>query len=129
MSNKLCIFNNNTNNKYMSIENEYFKELNFKDEYNSYFEFYNINKPVIYEAIVCVFEEFKRISNKNKNNDRVIILRLDVTIEGVQWSNNLGFTSEQYFVLKRDILPYFEENENYEICDRILKLHNELVES
>jgi hypothetical protein len=113
----------------MSIENEYFKELNFKDEYNSYFEFYNINKPVIYEAIVCVFEEFKRISNKNKNNDRVIILRLDVTIEGVQWSNNLGFTSEQYFVLKRDILPYFEENENYEICDRILKLHNELVES
>jgi hypothetical protein len=47
----------------------------------------------------------------------------------MKWSNNLSFIPEHFFILKRDILPYFEEIEDYELCNRILKLHKEIIES
>lgn len=99
----------------------FFRELKYTKKYNSFEEFYSENKPEIYKTIVDVFEEFKNTEKK------VITISLSALISGINWDTDFGFTKDQYFVMKRDILPYFEEHEDYEMCGRILKLDKELV--
>lgn len=101
----------------------YFRILEYHGDYDSFEVFYNDNKSEIYESIVAIFESFKT-SPKN-----VLTINIRTTINGMFWDTDISFTRDQYFVLKRDILPYFEEEEDYEICDRIMKVHNELVSS
>lgn len=99
----------------------YFRELKYTKKYNSFEHFYSEAKPEIYKAIVDVFDEF------NKTNKEYITISLSAAISTVNWDTEFTFTKDQYFVMKRDILPYFEENEDYEMCDRIMKLDKELV--
>lgn len=99
----------------------YFRELKYSKKYDSFNEFYSEAKPDIYRAIVDIFDEFK-------NTDKyVLTFSLSAVISGLNWDTDFSFTKEQYFVMKRDILPYFEENEDYEMCNRIMKLDKELV--
>lgn len=99
----------------------YFKVLEYKTEYNSYDEFYNDNKTEIYETIVSMFEKF------NTSTKDILTMNITVTIDGIFWNSDVSFTRDQYFVLKRDILPYFEENEDYEMCERIMKIHKQSI--
>lgn len=107
----------------MSSENidNYFKTLEYDGDYDSFESFYNENKSEIYESIVSMFEEFKT-TPKN-----ILTINMKSTINGIFWNSDISFDKSQFFILKRDILPYFEEVEEYEICNRILKTHNELV--
>lgn len=99
----------------------YFKVLKYTKDYDGFTEFYDENKTDIYVSIIEMFEEFK------KSNKKVLTINLSSTISGMYWETDLGFSRDQYFMLKRDVLPYFEENEDYEMCQRILSLHNEFV--
>ena len=99
----------------------YFKELNYTKKYDSFEEFYEENKPEIYKSVVEIFEEFKTSKNKT------LTLGLGAIITGMNWSTDLTLHKDQWFILKRDVLPFFEENEDYEICNRIMKLYKELV--
>lgn len=99
----------------------FFRELKYPKPYDSFDEFYIENKADIYKAIIDVFDEF-RTSDK-----KVITVSLSANITGINWDTDFSFTKDQYFVMKRDILPYFEENEDYEMCSRIIKLDKELV--
>jgi len=99
----------------------YFKVLEYANNYNSFDHFYSEHKAKIYETIVEVFEEFKTTTKA------VLTVRLRTTIGGVLWDSEFGFTKDQYFILKRDILPFFEVEENYEMCSRIMKVYNEIV--
>jgi len=101
----------------------YFRILEYHGNYQTFDDFYFEHKSEIYESIVAVFEEFK-ISSKN-----VLTINLRSTIGGVFWNSDLSFTRDQFFILKRDILPFFEEEEDYEVCSRIMKIYNELVSS
>lgn len=99
----------------------YFETLEYHGNYDTFDDFYEEHKSGIYESIIRVFEEFK---NTKKN---FLTINLSATISGVSWNSDFNFMREQFFVLKRDILPYFEEEENYEMCNRIMKTYNELV--
>jgi len=45
----------------------------------------------------------------------------------LQWDTEFNFTKADSKILKRDILPYFSELEDYETCGEIIKLHKELT--
>jgi hypothetical protein len=44
-----------------------------------------------------------------------------------EWDTEFNFSRQESVVLSRDILPYFEQNEDYEVCAEILKLKKELT--
>jgi hypothetical protein len=55
------------------------------------------------------------------------VLRLSAKFKNADWNTEFEFHRSETIVLKRDILPYFEENEDYEICSQVLNLHKELT--
>lgn len=100
---------------------ELFISLNYTKSFESFDDFYGTNKPEIYKSIINIFEEFQ------KTDTKVLSLGFSASIHGHQWGTHITLEREQYFILKRDVLPYFEQIEDYETCQRIVKLHNKLV--
>lgn len=96
------------------------KKLVIKESYQDYGTFYNENKVIIYKSIVNLFNSLKR---KDKQN---LILILSAKINGLQWETELKFNRKESFVLVRDILPYFEDNEDYEFCSEISTLYEKI---
>jgi hypothetical protein len=96
------------------------KKLVINESYKDFPEFYRKNKEEIYKNIVL---SFKSINRKDKQN---VVLYLHAKINGLQWETNLKFNKKECFVLVRDILPFFEEKEEYEYCGVIVNLYNKL---
>lgn len=97
-----------------------FRHLDYKDHYKSFDDFYGLKKEQIYLAIVDLFAAF---SNTKKN---ILSLKITANISDMVWDTEFKFSKKEFFVLKRDIMPHFEENENYEVCSRIISLDKEL---
>jgi hypothetical protein len=98
-----------------------FKELKITGKYQDFKDFYDENKGTIYKSIIEIYTEFKK-SKKQK-----LTLNISAEIKGLEWDTEFNFDRSETFVLKRDVLPYFEEIEDYETCKEILNLHNELT--
>lgn len=98
-----------------------FKKLKLSGKYNSFPQFYDQNKEMIYRTIVDVFEAFKTKKNAN------LLLVVSAKIEDIAWKTEFNFNRKESIILKRDIMPYFEEIEDYETCERIKNLHKELT--
>ena len=96
------------------------KKLKIDESYEDFPEFYLKNKEEIYKNVVL---SFKSINRKDKEN---VILLLSAKINGLQWETELKFNKKECFVLIRDILPFFEDKEEYEYCEQILNLYNKL---
>jgi len=103
------------------VSTELLKKLEYKTNYDSFTDFYDTNKSEIYNTIVEIFDEFR------KTNKIVLSFSVESTIGGLLWSSDFTFSKDQAFVLKRDILPYFEQNEDYEACAKIIELSKELI--
>jgi hypothetical protein len=91
-------------------------KLDIEGEYNNFTDFYGVNKVIIYNNIINLFEDFK---DKKKKK---LVLELSANIENIQWKTELEFTRKEIYVLKRDILPFFEEIEDYETCEKVFNL-------
>lgn len=89
------------------------KELCFKGIYKDYDSFYDENKPTIYQAI---FELFKNFKDKRKKTQ---VLYLYAKISDVEWETNFTFHRDEIIILKRDIMPFFESIEEFELCGEI----------
>ncbi len=96
------------------------KKLTIKDPYKDFGEFYKSNKELIYKTIVNLFNSLKR---KDKEN---VVLILSAKINKLQWETELKFSRKESIVLVRDILPFFEENEDYEFCAEISSLYTKI---
>ncbi len=99
------------------------KELIINGKYSEFGDFYDKNKELIYKSIIDLFSEFKTTRKK------VLQLYIWSKIQGLEWDTEFNFKRQDSIVLTRDILPYFEEIEDYETCDKIIKLHKELTKS
>jgi hypothetical protein len=97
------------------------KELIINGIYSEFSDFYDTNKELIYHSIIDIFDEFKYTRKKT------LKLYISSKIQGLDWDTEFNFTRNDMIVLKRDIMPYFENTEDYETCDRILKLYKELT--
>lgn len=96
-----------------------FATLEISEKYDDFIDFYSINKIKIYNFIVNIFEEL-RTANKD-----ALTLHLSATISNVLWETDFTFNKEDYFIMKRDLLPYFEDNEEYETCKKIMDITKE----
>lgn len=105
----------------MGNTDEVFNSLIFKGKYEGFTDFYDVNKREIYMSIIKIFEEFE----KTKKNS--LILHVNAEIRGVEWDTEFLFQRDESIILVRDVIPYFEENEEYEICQGIKKIHESLT--
>ncbi len=103
------------------IRNKPHKELIFNGKYSEFGDFYDKNKEIIYKSIIELFGEFKTTRKK------VLQLYISSKIQDLDWDTEFNFTKNDTIVLTRDLMPYFEEIEDYEMCDKILKLHKDLT--
>lgn len=99
------------------------KRLVLKGEYNEFSDFYSVNKVIIYQNIVKLFEKF------HDHTKDELILKIFANIKGVDWDTELRFKRKEMSVLMDDVMPYFEELEDYETCGKIKLLYQDLVPS
>jgi hypothetical protein len=50
------------------------------------------------------------------------VLFLSTSIEEEGWDTEFKFKKEDYIILKRDLMPFYEEIEDYEMCSKIIEL-------
>lgn len=98
-----------------------FKTIKFGGKYSDFKSFYDENKEEIYINIIEIYKGFKN------TNLKVLDLHVSAEIDGFAWRTDFKFHRNHLITLKKDIMPFFEENENYEICNDILNLHKELT--
>ena len=99
-----------------------YRKMYIKGQYEDFTDFYTINKRPIYENIIEVFKGFTGDSKK-----RVLKLYLQAIIHGLEWDTEFKFNKTDTIVLTRDVITYFEQIEEYEICDDVRKLFEELT--
>lgn len=98
-----------------------FRELSFEGSYNDFTDFYDENKIEIYKSIIDLFSEFKN------NNKKSLNLRISAKIKGLDWDTEFNFKRNETIILTRDVMPFFEKIEEYEICTEILSLNKDLT--
>jgi hypothetical protein len=107
--------------KVLKINDTVTKKLSLKGDYKGFNEFYGEHKETIYRAIINLFKSFKR-----KDKMKVVLI-LSAKINGLQWETELKFSRKESFVLTRDILPFFEDGEDYETCGEITNLYQKIL--
>jgi hypothetical protein len=98
------------------------KKITLKGEYKEFKDFYSVNKIIIYRNIIKLLEKFK------DNTKEELILSINSRISGTDWDTELKFErSTLKITLVDDLMPYFEEMEDYETCMEIKTLYEELL--
>lgn len=98
-----------------------FKHLSFEGRYNDFTDFYDENKTEIYKSIIELFSEFKKTKKKSLN------LQISAKIKGLDWDTEFLFKRDETIILTRDVMPYFENIEDYETCSEIFELNKDLT--
>jgi hypothetical protein len=100
-----------TKKPFITVELEQKKYRDFK-------ELYDTNKDSIYDGVIEIFKELK---NSRK---RSLTLLVTSKFGPLNWDTEFIFNKKEYDVLMTQILPYFEEIEDYEKCVEIKSLHD-----
>ena len=100
-----------------------YKTMYIKGKYKDFTDFYDINKKSIYENIIEVFKGFEN------NKKKILSLYIQAIIQGLEWDCEFKFNRNETIVLTRDVLPFFEEIEDYEKCQEIINLYESLTNS
>lgn len=95
-------------------------DLVFNEHYEDFKDFYDENKEKIYKSILEVFKGF------TKSKKKFLTLHLSAKIKDLDWDTEFKFSRNETIVLKRDLMPYFEEVEDYETCNEIKNLYKEM---
>lgn len=85
--------------------------------YKSFKHLYDTNKGEIYKGVLEIYEELK---NTRK---RSLMLLVTTEVGVMSWDTEFVFKKEEYEILTDQLLPYYEEIEDYETCAKIKKLH------
>jgi hypothetical protein len=104
---------------------EIFKTVRIKGSYEGFNEFYRKNQEIILEGIIDVFNEFKKTDKKKLT----FLIKVNLSIEDGEtlWDSEFTFTRKDYPVLVKEVIPFYEEKENYEKCLEIMNLYNDFT--
>lgn len=103
-------------------KSEPFKRLRYEKSFSDFNEFYDENKTEIYKTIVELFENFSKTRKKTQ------YILISAKILDIEWETDLSFNKDEHFLLYRDVLPYFEKIEDYEMCGKVINTHKSLSE-
>lgn len=92
------------------------EQLIIEKKYDRFEDFYDNEKQKIYEKIVEVYE--KNTQNDTNENSLNVVAYVD----GVEFTAEFYIDKNNTAILTETINPYFEENEDYELCDKIYKI-------
>lgn len=95
--------------------------LNIDGSFRDFTDFYDANKEVIYKNILDLFNSLLTTRKKT------LTLSVVAKIRGLEWDTDFTFSKNDKQTLIRDVMPYFEQTEDYETCSKIIKLHNDLT--
>lgn len=112
--------NQTFNRMTINANNVVTKKLSIKGKYEEFNDFYGENKIVIYKNILKLFTNFKK-----QDKDELLLI-ISAKIKGIDWETELKFGRKETIVLVRDIMPYFEEIEDYETCGQICDLYKKI---
>lgn len=98
-------------------KNKSYKHLVIENDYEDFQTFYETNKKQIYDSIFETMTGF--IDNKKKR----LVLYVSAKIQSEDWGTEFVFKPDDYIILKRDLIPYYETIEDYEMCNKINNLH------
>jgi len=113
----------NNNGTFHLLEDEEKLQLTINEIFGQKDNFHWVNKryQFIYKSIIDIFLEFK------KTRKKTLTLNISAKIKGMDWDTEFTFNRDETIVLKRDVLPYFEDIEDYESCSEILNLYKDLT--
>lgn len=92
--------------------------IEFTGKYSSYNEFYGDNKTIIYKKITDTFEYM--VENNLENH----VLNINAIISDFLWSTDMTFHINDKQMLNDYVLIHFEENEEYEYCQKVKQICN-----
>lgn len=87
-----------------------------KKNYSSFDDFYKHEKHNIYNEILNIFDDI--LKGNIKESKLLVIARIDGVIFNTDFKINRNNTS----LLTETIIPYFEQLEEYETCQRVKEL-------
>jgi hypothetical protein len=88
-----------------------------KKKYRDFKQLYDTNKGQIYEGVLQIYNELK-ISRK-----RSLTLLVSTDIGPLSWDTEFIFKKDEYDILIDQLIPYYEELEEYERCAEIKSLY------
>lgn len=97
------------------------QKLVFNENYEDFGDFYEKNKDIIYDETLKLFEGFINLEVKE------VSLIVCATIQTFDWSTEIKYTRQNYKILKKEILNYYESIDDFETCQKIINLYNELT--
>lgn len=85
--------------------------------YDKYVEFSN---DVIYNKVIEIYDNANKLKKKN------IVLEVTFTSKLLKITNKISFNISDIEPLTEVLLPFFQDKEEYEKCDKILKICKKL---
>lgn len=102
------------------MDTELIMNLKIKENFNTFGDFYDNSRLTIYKSIISLFQKLL------KEEKKTVTLIISAKIDNLEWKTNFVYTKKDYDVLKKTILKYFEEIEDYKTCIKIRELIKKL---
>jgi len=97
-----------------------FAKIELSADYQDFQDFYQNNKSLLFNNIVQLYKEL------TKTNESKLKLVVESKLDGDVWSTDFVYSKDDLEMLMNDVLPFYEENEEYEICAEIMKINKKL---
>jgi hypothetical protein len=94
--------------------------LKIDGEYEDFPTFYEINKRVIFDSIYGTFCGLKNADRYN------LILHLFAVIDDTNFETEFDLKRDDIVILIRDLMPFYEKLEDYEMCIKVKNLYETL---
>jgi hypothetical protein len=109
------------NGKYHSFKSDILQKLIIVDKnYSDFQSFYKDEKRTVYLGYIDAFEMLINLKCP------IIPIKVHYLIEGQEYFTHLKAEKNNSIRLIENILPFFEQLEEYETCSKIIKLHKSI---
>jgi hypothetical protein len=97
--------------------------LDITENYPTFGEFYLKNQPLIFKTLI---DGYRELSN---NLDLIITIKICACVENYNFDNSFYIKKDDEEIIERlnnIYIPYYEKNEEYEICDEIREIYKKI---
>ena len=108
---------------------EAFKTINIVGNYKDFNDFYSRNREIILDGVIEIYNEFLTTASRKLKLVVSANLKTPDSQTLTHWDTTFIFNKKDVKVLIEDVMPFYEEIENYEKCAEILNLYNLLTKS
>jgi hypothetical protein len=106
----------------IAADSMFISSLTIIEEYDNFETFISESREIIYKKMIDMYE---RIKDPPYNP---LVLTISATIDDHPFESNFHINRDTTELLINSIIPFFESTEEYEICDKVLKLYHYLQE-